>query len=141
MKRNASGERWGKASKKIVRNTNKIVDFLKLDQPNTYLSKMKKKLKKEKEIYNVWDTIRLQALRLYSPKLKIDDKLLYRNKEDTLQKIFRDNSRLWWLNHQVDITIESLITEWKVTTYYWKYIWMDVAVEDRFYKIIKISWT
>lgn len=138
MKRNASGERWGKASKCRVRNTNKILSFLDFNKPEKPRYNKKKKPNKSKEIYSVWDTIMVQAICLYSPHLPKESSIFYSRREKNLNDAFRERVRMWWLNYLVELPIEKVVTEWKTTTYYGKYLDMDVAVEDRFYKITKL---
>lgn len=138
MKRNASGERWGKSSKGRVRNTNQILSFLDFNKAETPLHKRKSKPKKIKAIYKIWDTIRVQAMWLYSPHMPKEPSVFFSRREKNLTEVFREYASVRWLNYLIDIVIDKVVTEWKVTTYYGKYLDMDVAIEDRFYKIIKL---
>lgn len=139
MKRNATGEWWAKYSKNITSSTKVITGFLDFDKPEP-IYKKKKKVKKPKPVYEVWDTIRVRAISLYSPSVPKESVSFYSRREEALGEKFRELSRIWWLNYRVDLEITKVITEWKTNTYYGEYLWMEVAIDDHFNSIKKSPW-
>ena len=137
MKRNATSERWWKASKEITSNTNLITSFWDFDKPEE--AKMKTKKKKTKEEFNVWDMVQIRYLSLYTPRLKEEWAPFYNRREEELINKFRESSIIWWFNHLIEIEILNKVQEWKLITYYWKYYDLDVAFDNRFNKITKIN--
>jgi hypothetical protein len=136
MKRNSTGERWGKASKNICSSSKLITMWIDPEKPESIFKK-KKKSQKDKIIYEVWDTVTLKSSSLYSHPRSNNPVRHWRMGKE-LNRFIRDNSAIRWYWYLVNIIIDKVITEWKVTTYYGKYWDFNVCFDDWYTSITKL---